>query len=375
MAKNQRRSFGKIRKLPSGRFQASYVGPDLNRHTAPSTFEARIDAEEWCAARRREIMGDEWQPPKVRAHRITLDTYATSWLATRTTPKGEPIKRRTRSHYRYLLDMHILPTFGTLPLRSITPAMVRAWHAGLADTPSVRAHSYALLNAILRTAVTDDEVTKNPCQIRGASKTTRVKEIRPATIDELAAITAAMPDRMRLAIQLSAWCALRFGEVTELRRRDVDVKAGVLHIRRGVVRDNGEVIVDRPKSAAGVRDIAIPPHVLPMVRQHLLDHAQIGQDGLLFYAPTTGGQLPHSSLEWHWRRARRDAGRDDLTLHGLRHTGATMAAQAGATIKELMARLGHATPDMAMRYQHETAERDRALAERLSRMAAASDAG
>jgi integrase len=51
---------------------------------------------------------------------------------------------------------------------------------------------------------------------------------------------------------LAAWCALRFGELAELRRGDIDTKAGVIRVRRGVVRAAGETIVKAPKSAAGV---------------------------------------------------------------------------------------------------------------------------
>jgi integrase len=58
-------------------------------------------------------------------------------------------------------------------------------------------------------------------------------------------------------------------------------------------------------------------------------------------------------------------GREDLHLHDLRHFGATLAAQAGATTKELMARLGHPSPAAALRYQHATAERDQLLAARM----------
>ena len=63
------------------------------------------------------------------------------------------------------------------------------------------------------------------------------------------------------------------------------------------------------------------------------------------------------------------AGRPDLRLHDLRHTGAVLAAMTGATIKELMARLGHTTPDMALRYQHVAQGRDREIAAALSRLA------
>ena len=113
----------------------------------------------------------------------------------------------------------------------------------------------------------------------------------------------------------------------------------------------------------------IQPHLIPMVKQHLRDHAQIGGDGLLFYTVRTGRQLPHSTLSYNFRKTREAAGRPDLTAHALRHTGAVLAAQSGATLKELMARLGHTTPQMAMRYQHASDERDRELAKRLSEMA------
>lgn len=71
-----------------------------------------------------------------------------------------------------------------------------------------------------------------------------------------------------------------------------------------------------------------------------------------------------------YRRARKVAGRPDLRWHDLRHTAATMAAQKGATLAELMRRLGHSSPQAAMIYQHATDERDKAIAEKLSEMAA-----
>ena len=365
--KQGHRGFGHLRRLPSGRWQASYVGPDLVRHNAPSTFDAKEDGEEWLAARRREISGDDWQPPNARTTTI-LRGYAETWVATRTT-KGRPLRRKTRAHNRYLLDSHILPTFGDMPVKAITAAAARQWFANLASTPTARAHAYTLLSSILKTAVEDGEITKTPCMIKGATKAKQDREIKPATLDELEVMTEAMPDRLRLLIPLSAWCALRFGEAAELRRKDIDVTNGVLNIRRAVVRVEREVYVDAPKSDAGTRDVHIPPHLLPMVTQHLRDHAQIGRDGLLFYGVRTGTQLPHSTLSYQFRKAREAASRPDLTAHALRHTGAVLAAQSGATLKELMSRLGHSTPSMALRYQHASDDRDRELAKRLSELA------
>jgi integrase len=93
-----------------------------------------------------------------------------------------------------------------------------------------------------------------------------------------------------------------------------------------------------------------------------------GQDSLLFPAES-GDHLQPSTLYRHYYKARAAAGRPDLRFHDLRHSGAVLAAQSGATLAELMARLGHSSPAAAMRYQHAAAGRDRAIAEALSRLA------
>jgi integrase len=156
--------------------------------------------------------------------------------------------------------------------------------------------------------------------------------------------------------------------LAELRRRDVDLTAGVLRIRRGVVRAAGEVIVGTPKSAAGIRDVAIPPHLIPAVEAHLAEHAAPGRDGLLFPA-ANGGHLAPSTLYRSFYAARAAAGRPDLRWHDLRHTGAVLAASTGATLAELMGRLGHSTAGAALRYQHAAEGRDHAIARALSALA------
>jgi len=147
--------------------------------------------------------------------------------------------------------------------------------------------------------------------------------------------------------------------------------AGVLRIRRGVVYVDGRMVVGDPKTAAGSRDVAMPPHLLPVIERHL---ARAGADGdALLFPGRNGEHLPPSTLRDMWRVARDAAGRPDLRFHDLRHTGATLAASTGATLAELMARLGHTTPGAAMRYQHAAADRDQAIAAALSELAGASN--
>lgn len=359
--KGTKARFGSVRTLPSGRYQARYTGPDGVMHRAPFTFDTKGDAETWLATVRADIVRDSWDPNAThRTKALTFGTYADKWLI------GRSLEARTRAHYRSLLDKQILPTFKAVPLKHITPDLVREWYATTAlDRPTLRSHAYGLLRTILGQAERESLILRNPCHVRGAGNTKRVKKIKPATLAELEAIVTAMPERYRVMVLLASWCALRFGELAELRRGDVNTRDGIVHVRRAVVRADGQTIVKRPKSDAGIRDVAIPPHLLPMVREHLLKHTEPGKDGLLFPAKG-GGHMAPSTLYRVFYKAREAAGRPDLRWHDLRHSGAVLAAQTGATLAELMGRLGHSTPGAALRYQHAAQGRDMEIAKALS---------
>ena len=135
-----------------------------------------------------------------------------------------------------------------------------------------------------------------------------------------------------------------------------------------MVRAGGKFTPTTPKSDAGVRDVAIPPHLLPTIEKHLANHVEAHRDSLLFPAGQ-GGHLAPATLYRQFYKARDAAGRSDLRFHDLRHSGAVLAAATGATLAELMARLGHSTPAAALRYQHAAAGRDREIAALLSKMA------
>jgi integrase len=88
-----------------------------------------------------------------------------------------------------------------------------------------------------------------------------------------------MPAKYQLLVLLAAWCGLRFGELAELRRSDVDVVKGAIHVRRGVVRTNAGRVVKGPKSDAGKRTVALPPHLLPVVNGRSRDATRPGPGG------------------------------------------------------------------------------------------------
>lgn len=360
--RRKRRRFGRLRHLPSGRWQAAYIGPDNQLHKAPTTFASDVAAESWLAVERRKIDTGVWGSAE-RSDGITLRDYAQKWLGQRS------LRPRTRSLYDGLLERLILPTLGDAVLSSLTPAAIRAWHTGLGDDrPTQRAHAYALLHAVCATAVADELLDANPCRIRSAMQTKRKRQVDVIGPDQVERLAAEMPANLAASVTMAAWCGLRWGETSELRRADVAADASVLHVRRAVTYRDGTFTVGQPKTQAGVRDVAVPPHIRPIIKAHLKNHVGRAADALLF-CDDDGTHLRADRYRPHWEKARAAIAKPTLRVHDLRHVGAVLAAQSGATTAELMHRLGHTTPQMALRYQHVAAGRDAEIAERMSRHA------
>jgi integrase len=343
------------------------MGPDLDRHNARYTFDSRLDAEAWLAEERKLLTSGQWTPPTQRADAeatasVRFAQYANRWLEER------PLKPRTKVSYRRVLDRVLLPAFGDAAVARITSPSVRTWYSQLGDDrPTSRSHAYSLLRSILNTAVQDGLIARNPCHIHGAGSVHRAHNVEPATLDELEVMLLALPRRYRMMLLLAAWCGLRFGELTELRRSDIDLGESVLRIRRAAVRVDGRLIVGSPKSRAGSRDVVLPPHLSQSLREHMTEFVDADKDALLFPA-RHGGHMAPATLYRVWYPARAAAGRPDMRWHDLRHTGAVLAAQTGATLSELMERLGHSTVQAALIYQHAARGRDAEIARKLSEL-------
>lgn len=361
-----RRGFGEISKLPSGRFRARYTGPDLARHSAPVTFVTRLDAEGWLVAQERLISRGEWEPPARRRPAVapvvpvSVVGYAQVVIGRRR------LRPATVALYEKLVRLAIGPGFAGRALVEVGPAEVADWYAGLAATPTQQANAYGLLKSVFAEAAGEGLVAVNPCRVKAGGQKTRAKQIEVLTVAQLEAYLAAVPAHRRVPLLLAGWCGLRSGEVRGLRVRDLDLDAGMVHVCQAVVRVQGRLLIGPAKTAAGVRSIAIPPHLLPGLRAWAAGQPPRARDALLFPAGDGVSPLNDSVLRDAHDKGKAAIGVPGLTIHALRHTSATLAAQLGATLAELQARIGHSTPNMAMRYPHVAAERDAQLAARMS---------
>jgi integrase len=375
-ARTGHRRWGYVVQLPnkSKRFEASYIGPDRKRHYAPTTFTFREMAEGWLANERafieRTAMSSEpWTSPKQRAAQqqaesITLSDFACKWIEHRS------LKPRTRKGYESLADGVILPDLGPIPLRMLTSDTIRAWHASLpADTPRRNSHAYGLLHAILATAVESELITKNPCQIKRAMSSNRKRDPVILDVAEIAALADAIGERWRALVLLSAWCGLRWGEVTELRRRDIGAGCETVSLSRGVTHRSGVCTVGSTKSDAN-RTVVIPPHIRADVKAHLDSLTGPDPDALLFVPVRGGCHLDNKTFaDSYLKPALKSIGRQSVTHHDLRHFAGTMTARVGGSISETMARLGHSTSKASLMYQSAVDERQAVIAEALSALA------
>ncbi|MBX9642084.1 MAG: tyrosine-type recombinase/integrase, partial [Mycobacteriaceae bacterium] len=284
-----------------------------------------------------------------------------------------PLKPRTKSHYTKLLEEHIKPTqLGKTPLSNITVQAVRQWHATtLIDKPTYRAHAYGLLHAILATAVTDGHLPSNPAQISGAGSTASKKQAVILDVTEVGQLADTIDERFKALVLISAWCGLRWGEVTELKRRDFSADCALITVERGVVHRDGQCIVDTPKSKKG-RAVVTPPHIRPAITQHLATYVTKDPDALAF-PPDRSCHLSDKTFRRYFANALTAIGRDGKkkprpAIHDLRHFAGTQTARVG-NLAETMGRLGHSTVKASLIYQGIVSGRDAEIAEALSKLA------
>ena len=361
--KENHRRFGSVRKRESGRYQVRYPGPDGRLRSAPQTFERLKDAERYLVLVESQLMRGEWIDPERGT--IRLADYADRWIVER-----PGLRPRTIELYRLLLRRHISPYLGDIQVGRLTTPMIREWRSALiasGASKSMAAKAYRFLRAVLNTAVKEDELIRvNPCRIPGADKEHTAE--RPVLVlSQVFTLADLLPKRYQALVILSTFASLRWGEAIALQRRDVDLVARTVSVTKAYSELQGSVMVVGPtKSRAGVRVVSFPALVVPFLKDHLATFTGKLPESLIFTGGA-GGALRRSNFRTaaKWRKAVTKVGVPNLRFHDLRHTGNTLAAQTGASLRDLMTRMGHDSPRAALIYQHASADADRAIADAL----------
>lgn len=366
-----RRSFGYIRKLPSKKFQASYVGPNGRRVNAPYTFLTKGDASAWLAGEETRLSKGEWKDPLTfqsnNSTSANFEEYLNRHINLQTNSDGSLLRESTKDLYRRLLRVN-LRYFHGRSIDSINAAQISEWWAeqisyGKKTTAS---KAYKLLSASLRRAVGEKLISSNPCMVKGAQSATTGKKIRIPSQEEVGLIAKNINPRFSKMVILMAFGGFRFGEITELRRKDVrhvnfdGKKLYEFRVERAVTLVHNEVgesfhNVDKPKSSAGIRKVVVSSLLTPLIQEILAD-TPIDPEALLFPSGSDSRKhLRHDVFMNSWRPALRKAGIEGkYSPHCLRHFAGSHLHLAGANIPELKEWLGDKSTSAVMRYIHAT---------------------
>lgn len=333
-----------VRRLPSGRWQASIRLPSGHRATRTDPLK-RVVAD-WARTEESRIARGEWRDQRIT--RVTYEDWRDRFLAARV------VEPETARRDRGVIANHLNPEWSGWMLPAISRIEVQGWVRRM-DAAGVGAHAirhaYNMLSTMLNAATDEQIITDSPCK-RIDLPATPPKLPEWFTHDQLEAVCAHLPERHTAAVQVMAWCGLRWGEAAGLRVGRVAFLRRRLSVD-GVLTQYGEHKL-YPKSSKSRREIAVPPHVLELLAPLAVGKAP---EDLLFR--TVRGERPWSGANWRvrWYQAiesARDAGADvpRYSPHALRHTAASLLVQQGVPLYDVQRLLGHESTQITARYAH-----------------------
>lgn len=314
-------------------WRARYRGPDHKERS--KSFRRKIDAERWLAQQRTLIASGDWTDPAQA--RVTFGSYADSWLNARA-----DLKPKTRFQYRFLLDRHVLPTWGSVAIGKVTFEGVSRWAASLHASgvgPSALRQSVFVLSAVLDHAVKARRIRTNPA--RGVALPKAVRRDYVILSHEQVARLAECAGDDGLVVTFLAYTGLRWGEMTALRVCDIDLARKRVDVRQAFSDVGGKLELGVPKSERSRRTVPLPAFVADELGGYL-----VGKNPTdLVFTTRTGAPLRLPNWKRHvFHPARMASGVDPrLRLHDLRHTAASLMIQAGYPPKMIQDVLGHAS--------------------------------
>jgi integrase len=378
-----REVFGRIRKLPSTRFQASYKDARGKIVNAPATFRTKTDARAWLAQRQADLTRNLISPnesaiskARKRGTQITLEEYASTWRERRISLNGRGLKPSTLRNYEAMI-CSTLKSLSKRTLASITREDIEDWYFPFrARSPNQASKTYSHLKTLMSQALEDKLIEETPCKIKGASNYMTPEQEVPNR-DQVGIMLEAAPRHLKALIELASFGAFRKGELLELRRKDLSLATsrgeivkgpnGIplykISVSRAVIKlEGGGFQVDTPKTALSIRSNVMPERSTAIIEEHL-ENIPEDPEALLFPAIVEGQaidwQKHYSDPVFHhrWQKIRR-AAQYEGRFHSLRAFALTIFGESGATTAELLRRGGHSNFKTALRYQRASEERE-----------------
>jgi integrase len=334
--------FAKYR-LPDGRQVQKRIGPAWSeRGRPPAGYFTKRTAEDWL----RKVLDEARRGtlPGMVQTGATFADAAAEWL--RYVEEDRLRKPSTLATYRSLLNSRILPEFGSLPVESVTPAMIERWIASVDRTPATRTKLLAMVHGIYKRAIKVWGLPMNPAREVEKPPLSRSGDLEVFSPEEVWALFRAAASEQDAAIFLTAaFTGLRRGELVALRWRDVDFTGSVIRVRSSY----HEGVLSTPKSGK-VRSVPMAPDVAEALARLGTRDVMTGDDDLVFLGEL-GSYVDASALRRRYDAALTRGNLRRLRFHDLRHTFGTQVI-AKADIRRVQEWMGHADIQTTMKYLH-----------------------
>ena len=278
--------------------------------------------------------------------------------------KAESVAEKTRTSYAQLLQQHVYPVLGSVPMPEITAAMLKALLAGLPERFAFasRVKVYAVLHGLFKEAVMDDTLDVNPMD-----KVPRPKQSKDAalpaehkafTVEETRYILHCLeeePLKWRTFILLLIDTGCRRGEACGLQWQSVDLDAGTVTIERNLQYTTAKGVYETLPKNGRTRVVDISPDVAELLRE--LRQAQPVMVRWVFTQDDSPEPMHPDTPTRYFQRFGKRYGIEHFHPHKLRHTSASLAITHGADVVSVAARLGHSDSSTTLRmYAHANEE-------------------
>ncbi|MEO8680186.1 MAG: tyrosine-type recombinase/integrase [Vicinamibacterales bacterium] len=275
--------------------------------------------------------------------RVAFRTFAREWQA-----HVMPMyKHSTQKNHRHILEKHLLPRFGDMPIVEVTRQEIQAYVAHLNQAgyaPKTIDHMHDVLSALLRTAVKWGHLRENPA--RGvdlpALRTVRPKWV--LTVPQAARLLDALPPLGRTMAGLAMLSGLRRGELFALRWCDVDTDNECLTVRQAVYEGRFDI----PKTQAGVRQIPLGAAALQLLADWRARAKRLEPDALVFSTGTGKPISPNNVARQQIFPACQALGLQRATWLTFRRTYSSWAHEKGVPGKVIAQLMGHAKVDTTL---------------------------
>lgn len=333
--------------------------------------------------------------------KITFQEFSKRWMKEYAPAH---LKATSIEFYQHLLDKHILPSIGNIKLAKLQPAAINKLYNSMREhrtdgkaggySPATIKRVHATISTILTTAVYWNIITDNPCSRLRPPKLPNVQnqdfftqEQTASFLVEIDAELAAGQINLQqyIFLQLCLFCGMRRGEVVALLWSDIDFEHSTISITKSTTIVQGKAHTEEPKNKTSIRTISAPDHIMDLLRRYRIEYntyrLSIGSqwveypEGEFIFIQWNGSQMypstPYNVFKKVIKRYNNTHTEQlpEITLHGLRHTSATLLISENVDIRTVSNRLGHAQTSTTMNiYSHALKKKDEMAADTLEKL-------